>query len=103
MGKVAHRSPRLSLWNEEEVPCLLARRRPDHLRHQRQPLGGNGITQLTLFAQLVSETCPQRVLAEPHHQAAMQPEDWRALNPAHLLPHHPLWLVSAEFAGAAAH
>lgn len=45
-----YRSPQLSLWGEEEVKWLLARRLPDRLRQYRQPSGGSGISQLPLFA-----------------------------------------------------
>lgn len=46
-----YRSPQLSLWSEEEVKWLLARRLPDRLmRPFRQPPPGSGIAQLNLFA-----------------------------------------------------
>jgi hypothetical protein len=46
-----YRSPQLSLWSEEEVKWLLARRLPDRLmRPFRQPPPRSGIAQLNLFA-----------------------------------------------------
>ena len=45
-----YRSPQLSLWSEDEVKWLLARRLPDYRVRHRQPHEGSGIAQLPLFA-----------------------------------------------------
>jgi hypothetical protein len=45
-----YRSLQRSLWTEDEVKWLLARRLPDQQRQHRQPPEGRGIAQLVLFA-----------------------------------------------------
>ena len=41
-----YRSPQLSLWSEEEVKWLLARRLPARLKPSRQPPSGKVVAQL---------------------------------------------------------
>jgi hypothetical protein len=48
-----YRSPQLSLWSEDEVTWLLARRLPEYaLRHRHPPETRGGLIQLALFAEL---------------------------------------------------
>ncbi len=55
-------------------------------RLEEQRLAALSLHLLQICLVYINTLLIQRVLAEPHHQEAMQPEDWRALTP--LIYHH---------------
>ncbi len=56
-------------------------------RMEEQRLAALSLHLLQICLVYINTLLIQRVLAEPQHQQAMQPEDWRALTP---LIYHPI-------------